>query len=203
MEAMLPDDAWVLGIDEHTVLTVDLDARTVAVSGRGGLTVRRRGVSQVFAAGQRLGLDALLAAARGDATRARASGARARRGGRGRADRGERPGAAVATPRRGGAARASIRVGHCRPQGLRGRRGHPDPRPRDRRVVGGHAADRTSPIELGPSSTRWFSGRAKPPRAASATRASSRLRWSRTSSPFEASCGPRAPSSSPTGCATA
>jgi cyanophycinase-like exopeptidase len=73
MEAMLPDDAWVLGIDEHTVLTVDLDARTVAVSGRGGLTVRRRGVSQVFAAGQRLGLDALLAAARGDATRARAS----------------------------------------------------------------------------------------------------------------------------------
>jgi len=29
------------------------------------------------------------------------------------------------------------------------------------------------------------------------------LRWSRTSSPFEASCAPRAPSSSPTGCATA
>ena len=56
MEAMLPDDAWVLGIDEHTVLVVDLDARTVVVSGRGGL-----------------GIDALLAAARGDATRARAS----------------------------------------------------------------------------------------------------------------------------------
>ena len=73
MEAMLPDDAWVLGIDEHTVLVVDLDARTVGVSGRGGLTVRRRGASQVFAAGQRLELDALLAAARGDATRARAS----------------------------------------------------------------------------------------------------------------------------------
>ena len=73
MEAMLPDDAWVLGIDEHTVLVVDLDARTVVVSGRGGLTVRRRGASQIFAAGQRLGIDALLAAARGDATRARAS----------------------------------------------------------------------------------------------------------------------------------
>jgi hypothetical protein len=72
METMLPDDAWVLGIDEHTVLIVDLDARTVAVSGRGSLTVRRRGASQVFAAGQKLGLDALLAAARGDTARARA-----------------------------------------------------------------------------------------------------------------------------------
>jgi len=70
---MLPDDAWVLGIDEHTVLIVDLDARTVAVSGRGNLTVRRRGAAQVFAAGQKLGLDTLLAAGRGDAARTRAS----------------------------------------------------------------------------------------------------------------------------------
>jgi cyanophycinase-like exopeptidase len=65
MEAMLPDDAWVLGIDEHTVLTVDLDSKTVVVSGRGGLTVRRRSASRVFPAGERLTLDALLAAARG------------------------------------------------------------------------------------------------------------------------------------------
>ena len=71
MEAMLPDDAWVLGIDEHTVLMVDLDARTAVVSGRGGLTVRRRGASQVFPAGQPLGLDALLAAARGSVSAAR------------------------------------------------------------------------------------------------------------------------------------
>jgi hypothetical protein len=66
MEAMLPADAWVLGIDEHTAMIVDLDARTVSVTGRGGLTVRRRGVSRVFPAGERFGLDALLAAARGD-----------------------------------------------------------------------------------------------------------------------------------------
>ena len=65
MEAMLPDDAWVLGIDEHTVLTVDLDSKTAVVSGRGGLTVRRRGASRVFPAGERVTLDALLAAARG------------------------------------------------------------------------------------------------------------------------------------------
>ena len=66
METLLPDDAWVLGVDEHTALIVDLDARTAVVTGRGGLTVRRRGKSQQFAAGERLGLDALLAAARGD-----------------------------------------------------------------------------------------------------------------------------------------
>jgi hypothetical protein len=65
METLLPDDAWVLGIDEHTALIVDLDARTAVVTGRGGLTVRRRGQSRQFAAGA-LGLDALLAAARGD-----------------------------------------------------------------------------------------------------------------------------------------
>ena len=67
MEAMLPDDAWVLGIDEHTVLMADLDAQTVTVSGRGGLTVRRRGRSQVFPSGSKLGLASLLAAARGEA----------------------------------------------------------------------------------------------------------------------------------------
>jgi len=71
MEAMLPDDAWVLGIDEHTVLIVDLDARTATVSGRGGLTVRRRGASRVFPAGEPLELATLLAAARGETRTAR------------------------------------------------------------------------------------------------------------------------------------
>jgi hypothetical protein len=73
MEAMLPEDAWVLGIDEHTALLVDLDARSVSVTGRGGLTVRRRGVSRVFPAGERLTLDALFAAARGDTSSPRAA----------------------------------------------------------------------------------------------------------------------------------
>jgi len=65
MEGLLPEDAWVLGIDEHTVLVADLDAKTVTVSGRGGVTVRRRGKSQVFAAGTKLTIDQLLSAARG------------------------------------------------------------------------------------------------------------------------------------------
>ena len=71
MEGMLPEDAWVLGIDEHTVLVADLDAKTVTVSGRGGLTVRRRGKSQVFPAGAKLTIAELLAAARGAASPAR------------------------------------------------------------------------------------------------------------------------------------
>jgi hypothetical protein len=67
MEGMLPEDAWVLGIDEHTVLVADLDAKTVTISGRGGVTVRCRGRSRVFPSGTKLGLDELHAATRGEA----------------------------------------------------------------------------------------------------------------------------------------
>ena len=81
MEGMLPQDAWVLGIDEHTVLVADLDAKTVTISGRGGVTVRRRGQSRVFPAGTKLSLDELLAAARGEAeTAQRAPGGAAAAG---------------------------------------------------------------------------------------------------------------------------
>ena len=71
MEALLPADACVLGVDEHTVLTIDLDAGTVDVAGLGGVTVRRHGVTTVvFAAGTEMTLDELRAAARGEATSA-------------------------------------------------------------------------------------------------------------------------------------
>src|SRR4030095_7955422 len=66
MEAMLPDDAWVLGVDEHTAVIMDLDAGTVSITGRGALTVRRRGASRSFAAGEQLDLDTLKALARGE-----------------------------------------------------------------------------------------------------------------------------------------
>jgi cysteinyl-tRNA synthetase len=75
MEAMLPDDAWVLGVDEHTAVIMDLDARTVSVTGRGGLTVRRRGASRTFAAGEQLTLDTLQALARGETSAPRRSAA--------------------------------------------------------------------------------------------------------------------------------
>src|SRR5262249_37075098 len=66
MEAMLPDAAWVLGIDQHTVVAADPAAQTVTISGRGGVTVRRRGHTRVFPSGTKLGLDELHAAARGE-----------------------------------------------------------------------------------------------------------------------------------------
>ena len=43
LEAMLPDDVFILGVDEHTACILDLDAGTATVAGLGSLTVRRRG----------------------------------------------------------------------------------------------------------------------------------------------------------------
>ena len=83
MEAMLPDDGWVLGVDEHTALIVDLDARTAVVVGRGGVTVRRRGVSRRFPAGAPLALDRLWSAAHGAASTAAGEPEAARAAGRG------------------------------------------------------------------------------------------------------------------------
>ncbi|GLZ01596.1 hypothetical protein [Actinoplanes sp. NBRC 103695] len=65
MERLLPDDAAVLGVDEHTCVLVDRDADTVRVIGRGGLTVRRDGHSTVLASGTELTLTELRALAHG------------------------------------------------------------------------------------------------------------------------------------------
>lgn len=51
LERELPGDAAVLGVDEHTAAVIDLRTETVEISGRGGLTVRRRGASTVLPAG--------------------------------------------------------------------------------------------------------------------------------------------------------
>ncbi len=65
MEDLLPADAWVLGVDEHTALVFDLDAGDLTVTGRGVVTVRRRGVAERFPAGTRMPITSLVAAARG------------------------------------------------------------------------------------------------------------------------------------------
>lgn len=52
LEALLPDDCFVLGIDEHTGVRFDLDTRKVHVFGRGGLTVRMGGRLWVVPSGQ-------------------------------------------------------------------------------------------------------------------------------------------------------
>ena len=48
MERELPADAAVLGVDEHTAVIFDLVAETAEVRGRGGLTIRKNGVSTVL-----------------------------------------------------------------------------------------------------------------------------------------------------------
>lgn len=65
LESMLDDDTVVLGIDEHTAVVFDLDARTAEVLGRGTVTARRRGISTVFGTGCVVPVDELRAAAAG------------------------------------------------------------------------------------------------------------------------------------------
>ena len=64
LEAMLPVDAFVLGVDSHTALVLDLAAGTASVVGIGGVTVRAGGRSEVFEAGTTTPIDGLAEAAR-------------------------------------------------------------------------------------------------------------------------------------------
>ena len=65
LEGTLPEGAWILGVDSHTALILDLDRRTASVSGLGVVTVRARGRSIVFASGSEVPIDSLGEAARG------------------------------------------------------------------------------------------------------------------------------------------
>ena len=65
MERDLPDDTFVLGVDEHTALLLDLDAGTASVAGLGVVTVRRQGVSAEIPTGAALTLGELLGLASG------------------------------------------------------------------------------------------------------------------------------------------
>ena len=66
LEAELPDNVGVLGVDEHTAMLIDVEARTMTVAGNGVVSVRRRGDTRTFAAGESLSLDALSAMLRGE-----------------------------------------------------------------------------------------------------------------------------------------
>lgn len=59
LEEQMPPDVFILGIDEHTALIIDLDAETAMVGGRGSVTVRRNRESEIFATGEEIPLDAL------------------------------------------------------------------------------------------------------------------------------------------------
>ena len=65
LEAMLPADVHVLGVDEHTGVVLDLDADTATVVGNGTVTVRVRSVSTVHVSGTTVPIDALRDPSRG------------------------------------------------------------------------------------------------------------------------------------------
>ena len=59
LELELPESTYVLGIDEHTGVVMDLDADTATVVGKGVLTIRVRGNSTEIASGETIPLDRL------------------------------------------------------------------------------------------------------------------------------------------------
>jgi len=59
LERSLPEEAFVLGVDEHTAVLLDLAERTATVVGNGVLTIRRQGASRVYPTGSTLPLEAL------------------------------------------------------------------------------------------------------------------------------------------------
>lgn len=59
MEALLPDDVSLLGIDEHTACIMDLCENTATVKGIGRVVHRHLGRESVFQKGERFSLDVL------------------------------------------------------------------------------------------------------------------------------------------------
>jgi hypothetical protein len=60
LETQLPPDTFVLGIDEHTAITFDLDDRVGTIAGLGVVTVRVAGRSHTFPVGATLPIDEIL-----------------------------------------------------------------------------------------------------------------------------------------------
>lgn len=61
LEPELDDDVFILGIDEHTGVIIDLDAQTAEIVGKGGLTLRKDGVSKRIETGETVPLSTLQA----------------------------------------------------------------------------------------------------------------------------------------------
>lgn len=66
MESLLPDGTWVLGVDEHTALVLELGPGRAQVEGRGGVTVRAHGREHRVEAGTSVTISELIAATRTD-----------------------------------------------------------------------------------------------------------------------------------------
>ena len=61
LEPELPDGAFVLGVDEHTGVIMDLDADTAEIVGKGAVTLRRNGESVRIESGNIVPIDVLRA----------------------------------------------------------------------------------------------------------------------------------------------
>jgi len=59
LERELPDNVYVLGVDEHTGMVIDLDTQTVTVVGKGVVTIRVHGESTQIASGETFSVDRL------------------------------------------------------------------------------------------------------------------------------------------------
>jgi cyanophycinase-like exopeptidase len=68
LEAGLPGEVGVLGVDEHTAAVLDLGTRTLTVQGNGVVSVRRRGTTTTLGVGKTLTFDDLAALLRGEVT---------------------------------------------------------------------------------------------------------------------------------------
>lgn len=60
LETEMDDDAFVFGVDEHTAAIFNLTDGVIRVVGIGGVTLRRRGISQFFANGSTLTIDEIV-----------------------------------------------------------------------------------------------------------------------------------------------
>ncbi len=59
LEPLLPEGAFVLGVDEHTGVIMNLDEDTAEIIGKGVLTIRRNGESIEFQSGEKVSMDVL------------------------------------------------------------------------------------------------------------------------------------------------
>jgi cyanophycinase-like exopeptidase len=59
LEQQLPAGAFILGVDSHTALVIDLDARSATVAGLGGVTVRVAGRGTFFPSGSEVTIETL------------------------------------------------------------------------------------------------------------------------------------------------
>lgn len=60
LESQLDSDVAIIGVDEHTGIAFDLDAKTVEVFGKGVFTFKKNGESQTFANKETISLSNLL-----------------------------------------------------------------------------------------------------------------------------------------------